>query len=137
MFPDAPMPSRSRFRIRCVNRTGRSAVHQKIRFIGGLNADGSAWKLSQEMAVDSIESGKCQLYLVVGRQAVPVLVATAHHGHKYLKAETDSEEPSSLLNLPECPFLTQGCKTKTDRVQQLQDTLGSARIEFPFVISIF
>jgi len=60
MLPDAPMPSRSRFRIRCVNRTDRSAVHQKIRFIGGLNADGSAWKLSQEMAVNSIESGKCQ-----------------------------------------------------------------------------
>jgi len=108
MFPDAPMPSRSRFRIRCVNRTGRSAVHQKIRFIGGLNADGSAWKLSQEMAVDSIENEKYQLYLLVGRQPVSVLVATAHHGHKYLKAETDPEEPSSLLNLPECPFLTQG-----------------------------
>ena len=108
MFPDAPMQSRSRFRIRCVNRTGRSAVHQKIRFIGGLNADGSAWKLSQEIAVDSIESGKCQLYLLVGRQAVSVLVATAHRGHKYLKAETDPEEPNSLLNLPECPFLTQG-----------------------------
>ena len=81
---------------------------RKSDFIGGLNADGSAWKLSQEMAVDSIESGKCQLYLVAGRQAVPVLVATAHRGHKYLKAETDPEEPSSLLNLPECPFLTQG-----------------------------
>ncbi len=108
LFPDAPMPSRSRFRIRCVNRTGHSAVHQKIRFIGGLNADGSAWKLSQEIAVDSIESGKCQLYLLVGRQAVSVLVATAHRGHKYLKAETDPAEPNSLLNLPECPFLTQG-----------------------------
>jgi hypothetical protein len=106
MLPDAPMPSRSRFRIRCVNRTGHSAVHQKIRFIGGLNSDGSAWKLSQEMAVDSIENGKCQLYLVVGRQPVSVIVAASRHGHKYLKAETDSEEPTSLFNLPECPFLT-------------------------------
>jgi Protein of unknown function (DUF3892) len=79
---------------------------QKIRFIGGLNSDGSAWKLSQEMAVDSIENGKCQLYLVVGRQPVSVIVAASHHGHKYLKAETDPEEPTSLLNLPECPFLT-------------------------------
>ena len=107
MFPHAPMPSRSRFRIRCINRTGRRAVHQKIRFIGGLNADGSAWKLSQEMAVESIENGKCQLYLLVDRQPVPVIVAVSHHGHKYLKAQIDPGEPSSLLNLPECPFLTQ------------------------------
>jgi hypothetical protein len=55
------MPSRPRFRIKCVNRTGYSAVHQKIRFIGGLNADGSAWKLSQEKAVDS-SKGDCQWF---------------------------------------------------------------------------
>jgi Protein of unknown function (DUF3892) len=101
------MPSRSRFRIRCVNRTGRSAVHQKIRFVGGLNSDGSNWKLSQEMAVDSIENGKCQLYVLVDRRPVAVVVAVWHHGQKYLKAETDPEERNSLLNLPECPFLTQ------------------------------
>lgn len=102
-----PMPSTSRFRIRCVNRTGRSAVHQKIRFIGGLNSDGSAWKLSQEVAVDSIQKGKCQFYLLADHQRVLVLVATSRDGHEYLKAETDPEGPSSLLNLPECPFLTQ------------------------------
>jgi hypothetical protein len=43
----------------------------------------------------------------VDRQPVTVIVAVSHHGHKYLKAQTDPEEPSSLLNLPECPFLTQ------------------------------
>jgi hypothetical protein len=59
------------------------------------------------MAIDSIEKGECQLYLVADRrQRVSVLVAISHRGHKYLKAETDREEPSSLLNLPECPFLT-------------------------------
>jgi Protein of unknown function (DUF3892) len=78
-----------------------------IRFIDGLNADGSAWKLSQEMAVGSIENGKCQLYLLVDRQPVTVIVAVSRHGHKYLKAQIDPEEPNSLLNLPECPFLTQ------------------------------
>jgi Protein of unknown function (DUF3892) len=105
MLPMRPMPSRSRFRIRCVNRTGHSAVHQKIRFIGGLNSDGSAWKLSQEMAVDSMENEKCQLYLVVGRQPVLVIVAASHHGHKYLKAETDPEEPTSLAQFTRVSFL--------------------------------
>lgn len=99
------MPNRPRFRVKCVNRTGYSAIHQKIRFIGGLNS-GSAWKLSQEKAVDSIANGQLQLYLVVDRRPVSVIVATSKHSHKYLKAEIDPEEPSSLLKLPECPFLT-------------------------------
>jgi hypothetical protein len=59
------------------------------------------------MAVDSIENEKCQLYLLVDRRPVAVVVAVSRQGHKYLKAETDPEEPNSLLNLPECPFLTQ------------------------------
>ena len=101
-FPVRLMPSRPRFRIKCVNRTGYSAVHQKSRFIGGLNSDGSAWKLSQEKAVDSIGNGTLQLYLVVDREPVSVIVATLNHGRKYLKAETDPEERSLLLNLPEC-----------------------------------
>jgi hypothetical protein len=82
-------------------------VHQKIQFIGGLNSDGSAWKLSQEIAVAWVENEKRRLYLVVDRQNVSIIVASSHDGHKYLKAETDLEEPSLLLRLPECPFLTQ------------------------------
>src|SRR5260221_9518691 len=101
------MPSRSRFRIRCVNRTGHSAVDQKLRFVGGLNSDGSNWKLSQEMAVDSIENGKCQLYLLVERRPVAVGVAGSHHGHQYLKTANDPEEPHSLLHFPGRPFFTQ------------------------------
>lgn len=101
------MPSRFKVRIRCINRTGHSAVSQKIRFIGGLNEDGSAWKLSQKVAVDLIKNGKYRLYVVVNRKPVSVIVGTSPDGQNYLKAEIDAEEPSSLLNLPECPFLTQ------------------------------
>jgi hypothetical protein len=101
------MPSRSKVRIRCINRTGHSAVFQKIRFIGGINEDGSTWKLSQQMAVDLIQSGEYQLYVVVNRKPLAVIVGTSADGQNYLKAEIDTEEPTSLLNSPECPFLTQ------------------------------
>jgi len=101
------MPFRSKLRIRCINRTGHGAVFQKIRFIGGVNADGSRWKLSQQMAVDMIQKGNYQLYVVADRKPIAIIVATSAEGRKYLKAESDPEEPSSLLNLPECPFLTQ------------------------------
>ena len=101
------MPSRPKIRIRCINRTGHSAVFQKIRFVGGLNDDGSTWKLTQQMAVDMIQGGKYQLYVVLNRKRLSVIVATSPDGQNYLKAEIDAEEPISLLNLPECPFLTQ------------------------------
>jgi hypothetical protein len=59
------------------------------------------------MAVDWIEKEKRLLYLVADGQHVSIIVTTSDDGHKYLKAETDFEEPSLLFNLPECPFLTQ------------------------------
>ena len=101
------MPFRFKVRIRCINRTGHSAVFQKIRFVGGLNGDGSTWKLSHQLAVDLIQSGKYRLYVVVNRKPVSVIVGTSPDGQNYLKAEIDAEQPNSLLNLPECPFLTQ------------------------------
>ena len=101
------MASTPKIRIRCINRTGNNAVFHKIRFIGGINDDGSRWKLSQQMAVDLIQSGKYHLYVVVNRKPLSVIVGTSPDGLKYLKAEIDAEEQSSLLNLPECPFLTQ------------------------------
>src|ERR1700675_3252039 len=78
-FPARLMPSRPRFRIKCVNRTGYSAVHQKIRFIGGLNADDSAWKLSQEKAVRLITD-------------VP--------GHDKAGSEACSGQPSAIFASP-------------------------------------
>jgi hypothetical protein len=31
------------------------------------------------------------------------VVARAASGHKYLKTESDGEQPNNLLSLPECP----------------------------------
>jgi len=31
-----------------------------------------------------------------------IIVAVSKYGHKYLKTESDGEEPNNLLSLPEC-----------------------------------
>ena len=41
---------------------------------------------------------------MVGGKAVPVVIGTSSWGQKYLKSATDREQPSTLLNLPECPY---------------------------------
>jgi hypothetical protein len=89
-------------RVECVNKTDRYDPHERIQHIGGRNADGTRWKLSQEDAIAGIESGKWAFYVTVAGNTVAVIVAT-RLGRKYLKTVADGDQPNNLLSLPECP----------------------------------
>lgn len=36
----------TRHEIKCINKSDRSNAHEKIIYVGGLNNDGSRWKLA-------------------------------------------------------------------------------------------
>ena len=91
-----------RHQVLCVNKTDRMNPHERIRHIGGRNGDGSAWKLTQEAAIEGIEGGKWAFFVVAGGRTVDVIVALSRHNHKYLKTVADGEQPDNLLSLPEC-----------------------------------
>lgn len=89
--------------VRCVSKADRDSAHERILGIGGINSDGSRWKLSQDRAVEGIEGGKWEFYVFANYQTVKVVVAVSRFGNKYLRTEADDEQPNNLLSLPECP----------------------------------
>jgi hypothetical protein len=91
-----------RHEIQCVNKSDRLNPHERIVSVEGRNGDGTTWKLSQQDAVQGIETGKWAFFVRRGGHEVIAIVSTSRYGHKYLKAEADGEQPDNLLSLPEC-----------------------------------
>ncbi|NGZ96214.1 MAG: DUF3892 domain-containing protein [Nitrospira sp. WS110] len=92
----------TRHEVKCVNKTDRYNAHERIKAIGGQNPDGRYWKLSQEEAIQGIESGKWSFYVYAHGKLVDVIVAVSRFGHKYIKTVADGEQPNNLLSLMEC-----------------------------------
>jgi hypothetical protein len=90
--------------VKCINKTDRYNAHERIRAIGGVNPNGTNWKLSQQDAIEGIESGRWNFYVAVQGRAVKVIVAISRFGHKYIKTQADGEQPNNLLSLYECYY---------------------------------
>ena len=48
----------TRHEVKCINKTDRYNAHERIRAIGGVNSNGTNWKLTQEEAHHEDSQGK-------------------------------------------------------------------------------
>lgn len=88
-------------RISCVNTSGSNNQDKRITHVGGLNSDGTKWKLTEQQALKGIENGTHSFYVVNRRKMVNVVIASNKFGNKYLTTESSPGE-NLLFNLPEC-----------------------------------
>jgi hypothetical protein len=93
----------SNVEVKCINKTDRQNAHERIRNIGGVNPDGTRWRLSEEDAIAGIRRSEWKFYVNQGGHSVWVIIARSAAGHEYLKTEADGVQPNNLLSLPECP----------------------------------
>ena len=92
----------TRVEIRCINKSDSFNPHERIVNVGGVNTDGTHWKLSQTEAIHYIIQDTYLFYVRQGGKLDYVVIAS-QSGWKYLKTTADGEQPDNLLSLPECP----------------------------------
>jgi hypothetical protein len=94
------IPRKRNVRITCIAKGSDAEGRACILSFGGTRPDGSAWRLSEEDMIRSIERG-LSFFIVLGSQAVPVIVAE-RRDQKFVKTGLDRDMPDYLLRLPEC-----------------------------------
>ncbi|BDI06332.1 MULTISPECIES: DUF3892 domain-containing protein [Burkholderiales] len=89
--------------VTCIRRWGPQNTIQQL---GGLNPDGSSWRMSSDQMVQMIESGRFRFFVravVAGiERDVRLVVDTSPRGRKFPRTDMDDTAANNLEQLPTC-----------------------------------
>ena len=89
-----------RFQVFSLNRSNSGIPNEIILSIGGINSNGTFWRISQETAIEGMLSKKWKFYLLYNGVEIDVVLGEFNNQY-YLKSSIDDKIPSVLLSLPE------------------------------------
>lgn len=92
--------------IDCIEKNDRYDPTEAITHIGGVNADGGRWRITQQDAIERIEKGTNSFYVAQDGRRTNVVVSVSRFGNKYIKTEADDYEPNNLLSLKSCRLVS-------------------------------
>jgi len=94
--------------ITCINKDDRLNPYERVTHVGWYII--GQWKITQQAAIQFIEAGEWAFFVNIDGDKVLVEVATSRFGYKYLRTQADKDEPTNLLNLPECREAVEGVR---------------------------
>ncbi len=88
--------------IKCINKQPRDNAWERITHIGLATPFKGRLRITQQEAVDLIDSEEEEFYVNIEWDRVKVITASSRFNNRYIKTESDGDEPNNLLSLPEC-----------------------------------
>jgi hypothetical protein len=89
-----------RFRVFSLNRSNSNIPNEIILSIGGINSNGTFWRITQATAIEGILNNKWKFYVLYNGSEIDVVVGLFNN-QNYLKGSIDDKIPMVLLSLPE------------------------------------
>ena len=92
-----------RHRVACATTSDSTEPEHRIVRIGGTNTVGVKWRLTQDEAIDGIEGGRWDFFVVQRHgRPIDVVIARTPSGTKYLTTAGADDDQAELLHLPAC-----------------------------------